>query len=248
MVGAENCEERSHLIHRCIVEEHCTHIRQNIPGCQRSKFIFMPESNLALTSSYFHENIKNTFHPSEYEVIMEDRDRPGWRTDKELKVLGTKLLKPLIIMNCLRFHYHFFTCPSGENMKKYANKLVKTGTIRRRYYQASIDNPDSEASHAIRDVAKYDVMHEIVRQLSDWKEEVIISPITGEAKTTYSGKHGGKTDDLAMCLIGGVVMIRKIQNTYNTIHKMELKVREQLMSTVGSGMGGNNIQSEGDMY
>lgn len=177
----------------------------------------MPESNFALESSHIAVEMSSTFGPHEYEVIAEDRDRPGWRTDNDLKALGTRLLQSIIGTSTLRFHKNFFTCPAGENLKKYASVLSRKGFIDNNYYQTAISNAASEARETIRDLAKYDVRTEIINQLKQWSQEKIVSPVTNEVKTKYHGKFGGKPDDLALCLIAAPFLIRKRQNTVNTM-------------------------------
>ena len=231
-MGAENCEDRDPIIHRNVLEEHITHITKNITGCSRSLFVIMPESNFALESSHIAETMAHTFLPNQYEIIQEDRDRVGWRTDQETKAVGTRLLQSLVGSNSLRLHRSFFTSPSGENIKKYSSKFAKAGTITPDYYQMSIQFPDSEARETIRNIAKFDVRQEIISQLGRWSQEKSISPITGEVKTKYHGKFNGKPDDMALCIISAPLLIKKRQATVNAKNMLlqEIKkAREEML-------------------
>ena len=214
----------------------------------------MPESNFGLESSHIAVEMSSTFGRHEYDIFAEDRDRPGWRTDNELKALGTRLLQSIIGTGTLRFHKHFFTCPAGENLKKYASTLSRRGVIDQSFYQAAISNPASEARETIRDMAKYDVRLELINQLKQWSQEKIVSPITNEVKTKFHGKFGGKPDDMALCIIAAPFLIRKRQNTINAMQHIYERVGVAISETERqrieqeTGMVGFNTREYGRTF
>lgn len=167
----------------------------------------MPESNMSLATSNIVVSLQQKLRPDEYYVIEEDKNNKGFRTDNDLKAVGTSDLREVIQYNQLRFHTHFFTCPAGENLNKYMD-AIRTLDFPTSKLNEALINPQSEIRYRILDFAKCQLKEEIVNQLKAWSEEVIVDA-RGNVKTLYSGKHGGKPDDLCMCLVGGVVMIRK---------------------------------------
>jgi hypothetical protein len=172
----------------------------------------MPESNMSLASSLIEENLKQSLRPNEYYIIKEDRQTPGFRTDTGLKELGTNILRSLLDYGQLRFHAAFFTCPSGPNLEKYLNEYKTTLDLPQAYITEAVNNPDSEARRNFLKIAVVQVKEELVRQLKDWKEEVVLNN-RGDPKRFYSGKYGNKPDDMTMCLVGGMVMVKKYRHT-----------------------------------
>jgi len=49
---------------------------------------------------------------------VEDKDKPGWRTDNTVKELGSQLVRQLVMKGYFIFHKNFFTRASGENLKE----------------------------------------------------------------------------------------------------------------------------------
>jgi hypothetical protein len=230
-LGAENCEERQPKRQRAILLEHLDKIR-HIDGFHKCMFIIMPESNFALESSHIEESLKQSLAPSEYHIIREDKEKAGFLTDTQLKEMGTNILKSLIDYGEVRFHANFFTCPSGSNLDKYMQDYKMALDLPQYYLSDALNNPQSEARANILEIAKVQLKEEIVRQLKDWKEEVILDK-RQIPKRFYSGKYGNKPDDLAMCLVGGMVMVKKWRNS----------IREGL--TGMNGLNPQNVTSSG---
>lgn len=162
---------------------------------------------MGLATSNIVATLKQKLRPDEYYVIQEDKTQKGFRTDNELKAVGTHDLKEVILYNQLKFHIHFFTCPAGENLNKYMDAIRSLDFPASKLSEA-VANPQSEIRHRILEFAKCQLKEEIVNQLKAWAEEVIVDA-RGNVKTLYSGKNGGKPDDMCMCLVGGIVMIKK---------------------------------------
>ena len=204
--------------------EHLDKVRK-IPGLEECYFVIMPESNLALTTSNIVDSLKTKLTPDEYYIINEDKGEKGFRTDNGLKAIGTHVLKNIIEYNHLRFHNKFFTCPSGKNLQKYLQAYQSSIDVSPNFFSEACNNPESEANRIIVKIAIVQLKEEIIRQLKDWKEEIIID-VKGNTKTFYSGKHGNKPDDICMCFVGGIIMIRKwiftIRNALATVGKQEI--------------------------
>jgi len=187
--------------------EHLDRIR-HIQGFHKCKFIVIPESNLALESSHIEESLQQALNPTEYYVIQEDKDKPGFRTDNKLKEIGTNILKSVIDYGQLKFHEKFFTSPMGQNLDKYMQEYKTSFDLPRDYLDDARNNPQSVAREKMLEIAKVQLKEELTRQLKNWKEEIVLDK-RQIAKRFYSGKYGGKPDDLCMCLVGGMVMIKK---------------------------------------
>jgi len=209
-----------------------------IPGTfpfARTQFIIMPESNLALASSTIKDNLNQVLNKNEFHILGEDGDRPGWRTDNQLKEIGTALLKNVLECGSLRFHSSFFTRPAGKNLEKYFQQYKNNINLTAAFYESAMNDQNSKARSKILDLAVHQLREEIVRQFCDWKEEIIYD-VRGNAKKFYSGKYGQKPDDLCMCFVGGILMVKKWQNTVRMAIRDAKDSKDELLNPVNSFM------------
>jgi len=172
----------------------------------------MPESNLALESSHIADHLENNLASDEYIIVKEDGEKPGFKTDNRLKRIGTQSLKNLLLKGQVRFHKNFFTSPSGLNLEKYLTKLRTTLGVADNFYEKAVSDQSSRAREVILPLAIVSVKEEILNQLSAWKEQVVTAK-DGSTKTFYTGKIGGKPDDMAMCMVAACVVIKKFSFT-----------------------------------
>lgn len=173
----------------------------------------MPESNLGLESSNIAENIQNNFRPGEYHILKDDKDKHGFRTDHDLKEIGSNVLREFLCYGYVRFHKDFFTCPVGKNLEKYLDRL-REGTLSESdtFFQSAITIPGGQERLKVLDIAKSYLKEEIIAQFRNWKERTEVDK-NGLTKKFYSGKYGGKTDDIMMCIIAASVYVKRWQNT-----------------------------------
>jgi hypothetical protein len=158
-----------------------------------------------------------------------------------LKEVGTNILQSLIDYGELRFHSKFFTSPSGANLEKYMQDYQMSMDLPQYYLSDAINNPDSEARANVLKIAAFQLKEEIVRQLKDWKEEVVLDK-RQLPKRFYSGKYGGKPDDLAMCFVGGMVMIKKFRNAIEETLKELPGLGRQSVTSAGYSLTSRAVQ------